>query len=293
MPSVTRWRCLGTLITFACMLALTGCGKNADTPKVAGDPKSIETPKAESKKNGTAPGDDGSKVIKAAGGDPDKPPSKNGDTEELLKAKPDVVLKEADFAAEQKANQGIVNKYDEKIIDLVGTLKSFDFTKRIEGWRPVFMLDSLNYKYTCRDPNALARVAPGQTVTLRARYSTLVGFTNCVIVKVEGDPPEEVSADKLAEAYTADMEGTEKKYKNKYVVMKGKARIIKDKPSLKIALSSPGVKPEITCHLGTDATELATQQGWIKEGQEVQILCRSTLGDPAFFSEAVIRGPMK
>jgi hypothetical protein len=215
-------------------------------------------------------------------------PKAKDDTEELLKAKPDAVLKESDFAAGVKNDEKFLEKYDGKIVDITGTLKHYEFS----GERPALLLDSFRYKYYCRDPNALAHVAPGQTVTLRDRCNVFLAFGKCVIVKVEGDTPPELAADKLAAEYAADNEGTEKKYKGKYVVVSGKTRIIKEPSWVQVELSTAGVKPAIVCNINEASATLAKKRGWLKEGAEVKILGQTLLGDPLFV-DAVVRGPLK
>ena len=222
---------------------------------------------------------------------PGPAPNPKAEIEELLAAKPDAEITAQELITEFKKNPSL-SKYVGKVVDVTGKVSMYQYTYT-GGDRPELFLSSLDVYFPCRQIDALARVAPGQTVTLRTRVQPLTGYTNCVIVKVEGPAPLELTADKLAEAYAKDKEATENEHKGKYVVLKGKARILKNGTSERIVLTSPGVKPEIVCRFSTDSEAVAKKHGWLKDGAEVAVLCQSIIGDPEYFSLAVVRPPLK
>jgi hypothetical protein len=272
------WPALALLVA---ALALGGCGKTAVTqpesknPLPPPGPNQTPGPTPPSPKPGPAPQPE---------------PKPKSDIETRLAAKPDVVLKEDELIAELKKDFTL-KQYDGKIVDVTGVVKGFHFFGT-QG-QPALRLGSRDVSYICKQPEALALAAPGQTVTLRLGQSTLAGPIDCLIVKTEGPAPPELTADQLAKELDADKDGTTKKYKGKHILVKGKWQASKEEPFVRVVLSSPNVKPEITCDLVREAADAGKKNGWVKAGEEVRILAEFTGTAESTLTHGAVLPPAK
>ena len=235
--------------SLASLAPFTGCGEKSAPPA---NPEPIKT------------------------GEPLTPKPKNetkDEATELLAAQPDFVLKAKELAAEVDKLRGdaFLQKYNNKVVEVTGKVEGYEYPGR--GNVVKLQLDHPIMRFECREPHAMSKAMPGQTVTLRTKGNFLLGLDNWVIVKVEGEPPLTLAADDFAREYQADAKATEMKYEGRYLVLTGTVQKIDRKSfPVQVFLTSPGVEPRFACLIPPLALEVADKNGWLKEGQKVRLL---------------------
>lgn len=256
-----KTRTLG-LAAFAVVLSvMLGCGE-----KPAPSPKSEPPPTPVSENPGSP------KPVPPPSPTPTVPPAAQVD--DLLKAKPDFTMTAKQLNDEFKDSSAFLKKYDNKVIEITGPVRMYNST------RELVLGPEINV-FLCGEPYAVAKAMPGQTVTLRGRCDTNYGISMWSIVRVEDDPPPTLTAEQLAKEYTADKDGTNNKYRGKYLVLTGAIQKVEKEVGTNIYLTPAGQKPEVTCFFGVLEAQAAEKAGWLKTGQAVRILGSWAGPDPS------------
>ncbi len=208
------------------------------------------------------------------GNDPPGPaPAPRGseqETQELREAKPDIELAAGEYYTEFQKDVEL-KKYTGRVLDVRGKVlgcKYYGFSSH--NTVNLALVDgSAVFEITCRELDALTKVAPDQTVTLRARCNALFS-TDCIIVKVEGDAPPSLAANDLGKAFKLDKTAASAKYGNKWVRLMGTLQQIDGRTEY--GVSSPGVEPQVKCHFDPDGLKVATRNNWFQSGKSAAIL---------------------
>ena len=205
---------------------------------------------------------------------------------DLLLSKPDFSMKAEELTAAFNAdNAAFLRKYGGKVLDITGPVENYDYSH--QGDSGYLILGPGINKFECADPHPMAKAMPGQTVRMRGLCAEY-GVLKWTIVEVKGDRPPEIAAEQLANDFKADEDGTAKKLRGRYLIVTGTIRNVERKVGVKIMLTPPGEKPEVTCFFGTLNGDVADRHGWLKEGQSVRVLGHWGSGDPNLNQCAVL-----
>lgn len=148
--------------------------------------------------------------------------------EDITSKEPHFKVTAADFLAEYKKNsQATKEKYAKKIVELTGEVTNMGtnfsndpyLTLKVEG-------DFVGVMCITRTATPWASVLPGQTVTIKGEwpeFAFAAALVNCSVMKTGPAKHFELTAEALAKEVAADTDDqTNKKYKDKYIVLSGK-----------------------------------------------------------------------
>lgn len=194
------------------------------------------------------------------------PTRKPGD---LKAERADVTLTAAAMHKEwDESSAKFLEKYQNKILDITGPVLFYDLN--VDG--DVYLIvGSSNYKLKCEDKNALAHVAPEQTVTLRGFCEPGIGILKWTVMGATGPKPATYTAEQLVKDFTADPDGMQVKLKGKSksvfgdpLIVTGKVEAVKDSF---VFLYNPDAKVTVKCNMAFDPVMQS-----IAAGQKVRIL---------------------
>ena len=272
-----RWSAVQVFATVA--FAIVGCGQGSSGPN------SLATPSTRSPDQ-TTPADKGS----PAAADPKAAP-----TEGI----PDIKLTVAEFhkAAKDNANY-LIAMHPGKLVELTGVARSamLDF-----GGDPILLLTpSLesfdNVNCPVGDRNHWSKAFRGQTVTLQGRVPTSVNDPKLFLWYIKsatGYQPARMSVEDFVEEVLADPPATEKKYKDKQVILTGEVAEPKmhDGWLVGVRLSLKEKMPVVVCRAFGFGGEKVTNfvKGVAKPGQKVTVAVEF---DGYYGGEISLRGPI-
>ena len=210
----------------------------------------------------------------------DKRPKKDGDAAESSgkpTGKADFSLTSQQFSEEFKKDRAAAQKkYQSKTVDLTGVIKRFseapDRTALV--WLEGAKGELLGVQCIARGRHPWRQALPGQTVTVRGKGAEFGGafLLDCVFFDAKGDPPPTLTPDQLVAEHAKDPAATEKKYKDKYLILEGKvAKVTANKFDLaEVTLETAKKEPRIYLHF-TNGPEGKRAKG-LKAGQKIKAL---------------------
>lgn len=140
------------------------------------------------------------------------------------RAKPDFTLTSKEFVEQFKKDKAAAEaKYHDKVLAITGPLKGL-FVK--SGYECVFRLDEVlvgGVQCSMKNKTAWLQAAPGQTVTILARWrkDTRYDLHDCILLEAAGDPPPTITAEALGREYSADAVAFRKTYDLRWVYLTG------------------------------------------------------------------------
>jgi hypothetical protein len=205
---------------------------------------------------------------------PRRPPVEN-----LDKVEPAFRLTAEEFHKEYEAGKNAAaTKYAGKVIELAGEVAGVN--RNIGGESSVTLKvekDLLGVWCGTADEEPWTKVLPGQKIKIKGKWPEFpvrAALVHCVFVETGEYLGVRVTAEELAAEYTADRDGTAKKYDKKYLVMTGEvlSKEFNSAGAAGIVLKS-GNKVKVTCSFTAFENE---QTKRIKVGQRIKVVGQFT-----------------
>jgi hypothetical protein len=187
---------------------------------------------------------------------------------------------QAYFEEYEKDQKAAIKKYQNKVVEIKGVVKSFDLkpggSSTPEGETEInLQIKSGTWSgigCKTREKEPWSRVLPGQTIKIKGVSLLGIMMENCVITETDPTPPMTITAEALAKEAQTERAAAKKKYEHKWVILEGEVIERKEQPSgVRLVLKGEG---QINVNANFTDKARAKQVEKVKVGDKIKLATR-------------------